>query len=661
MAYIVTDRYKEVIYSQDDNNDIKIFFNGVELEDAGYYVEKVSCKSRILPEDGKKRFSLDNFISKEIELIIHNIDPSIIQDQVQIQIGTFVDSYYEYIPLGIFNIQDTPTTNNNRTTIKLRDNRVKFDFKYDAKPLIDSNGGTASYLQILQDICQQANIESDVTSFDNDDLETSFYDNTVNASVHISYLAEQCGMIPIITREGHLDFLDLTNLTTWRIPLSIISDNYELGEPYNIERVVYESGVIKYETSNNESLNTLYINSANSYIVNQQQISDIYTKLSSFEIDSVSLSEAILGNPAIDPYDIIEVYDDYDENEPVVFRTLANCDYTFKGNHRQLFKTEIGKEERTENVTLNEESSFKKWASTNINQLTGEVEIQAGEIGDLQSQTSQLTVNINNIQGKFQITGGSNLIKNSQFLLTDEVWTFEPDSLSNQSYHTELGQGYNSSLVGKTVAVSNIVLRDCKTVTTETNITNLKLNVLHTLNYYISQDEYTTSTVKMIAKNTGETVYEDIVTTTNTTVDMANKTIAFVTTDTEYVFSIESSTTLDGFTKIYDLMFNVGDNKSWEPAASEVYSTILKMSQLGMQVYSSGSNIITLITSDGFQIREATMSGNGEIVIGRVISEFDKDGLLTDTVELKKLVIGKYVQTEMTINSQLHHIEYFDL
>ena len=213
MAYIVTDRYKEVIYSQDDDNDIKIIFNGVELEDAGYYVEKVSCKSRILPEDGKKRFSLDNFISKEIELIIHNIDPSIIQDQVEIQIGTYVDSYYEYVPLGIFNIQDTPTTNNNRTTIKLRDNRVKFDFKYNAEPLIERNGGTATYLQIFQDICDQANVIADINSFDGDTIETGLYDNTVNASVHISYLAEQCGMIPVITREGHLTFIDLSNFT----------------------------------------------------------------------------------------------------------------------------------------------------------------------------------------------------------------------------------------------------------------------------------------------------------------------------------------------------------------------------------------------------------------------------------------------------------------
>lgn len=90
MAYNVSNQYKTIIYSQDDDNDIKIFFNEVELVDAGYYVEKVSCNSRILPDDGGKRFSLDNFISKDIEIILHNVNIETIQDQVEIQIGTMV-------------------------------------------------------------------------------------------------------------------------------------------------------------------------------------------------------------------------------------------------------------------------------------------------------------------------------------------------------------------------------------------------------------------------------------------------------------------------------------------------------------------------------------------------------------------------------------------
>ena len=281
------------------------------------------------------------------------------------------------------------------------------------------------------------------------------------------------------------------------------------------------------------------------------------------------------------------------------------------------------------------------------------------EVGEHDARLTQLTINIDNIQNLFQITGGSNLIKNSQLLLPDDFWTFTDKEGSSQSYHTPLGEGYNGSLIGQTVAVANIVLRDCTATTKDINITNLKMSVPHVLNYYISQDKQTTSIVTLTAKNTGEVIYTDTVTTTTNEVSMKNKSISFITTDTEYILSIESSSASTGYTTIYDLMLNTGDKKSWEPSVSEVYSTILKMSQLGMQVFSSGSNILTLITSDGFQVREATQSGSGEINVGRIISEFDRDGLTTETAEMKKLIIGKYVQTEMTLSNVLHHVEYF--
>ena len=447
MAYSVSNDYKRIIYSQDDDNDIKIWFNNVELQDAGLLTESLSGTFRCLANDGKKRFSLDSFMAKELELVIHDIDEEDIQDQVKISIGTLVNNAYEYVPIGIFNIQDTPTTNNGKITIKLRDNAVKFDFGYNAQPLIENNfvqtsdtnylenkiyysynsqneeyeqliagtdytvgdaiSGTVyekknavTYMQILQDICTKAGVTCSVLSFDNEDYETSFYDNSITGRMYLCYLAEQCGMIPAINRQGNLIFVNLTNATVWRIPLSIISDNYELGTSYNIERVVYESGIIKYETSSDESLNTLYLDASNPFIVNQDQVDDILTKYSSFEIDSVKMSTNILGNPAIDPYDIIEVYDDEDVNETVIFKTLANYTYTFKGNHRQLFDTQIGVEQRTENVTKNSDATFKRWAKTTIDNIEGQVQITVGSVEELSSNVASLNVTAESISSE---------------------------------------------------------------------------------------------------------------------------------------------------------------------------------------------------------------------------------------------------------------------
>ena len=78
--------YQDAIYSQGETNDLKIWFDDVELEDADRYCESITRTARIIPDDGAKRFSLDNFISTSVEVILHDVDPSIVKEQVKISI-----------------------------------------------------------------------------------------------------------------------------------------------------------------------------------------------------------------------------------------------------------------------------------------------------------------------------------------------------------------------------------------------------------------------------------------------------------------------------------------------------------------------------------------------------------------------------------------------
>lgn len=360
LDYYSTDNpYQDVIYSQEDVNKCKLYFNNVELEDADEYLEKITFIKRVLPENGKKVFGLDNFIAEEVEIVIHDIDTSIIQDKVRIELGTLVNNDYVYVPMGVYNIQDTPTRNDNKITIKLRDNACLFDFNYNAKPLIDSLGGTATKMQILQDICSQANVNCNVNSFTGDSDLIGTYDNSIKGRMYVAYITEQAGCIATIDRNGNLIFVPLNNLYTHRIPLSIVS-KYVKGTPFKIERIVYELGTIKFETSNDESLQTLYISSENPFISVQNDIDRIFPMLENFELDSVEIQKEIIGNPAIDGYDLIEIYDDEDENEPVLFRTLANNTLTYNGKFKSKYKVEIGLEERTENTTNTGETAFRK-------------------------------------------------------------------------------------------------------------------------------------------------------------------------------------------------------------------------------------------------------------------------------------------------------------
>lgn len=387
--------YEEVIYSQDAHNKIKILFNNVELEDADLYCEKLTVKSRIIP-NGAKVFSLNNFISQELELILHDIDTAIIQDQIEISIGTLVNNTYEYVPIGIFNIQDTPTNDKRKTTIKLRDNATKFDFNYNAQPLIEENGGSATKLQILQDICTQANVTCNINSFIGSTDQIGIYDNTITARQYIAYLAEQAGKIATINRSGELIFVDLNNLAIWDIPLSVV-EKYELGKVYKIGQVIYEDAIRRFETPSS-NYDILYIDASNPYISSQEQIESILEELDNFETDSVKTGK-ILGNPAIDSYDLINIYDDSQEGNPSVFKTLATSDLVYNGVLINTFDTQIGEEEREQNVTLTGEATFKKWARTSIDNIAGNVEIQTGQIEEL---TREENNNYQELLSKFQ-------------------------------------------------------------------------------------------------------------------------------------------------------------------------------------------------------------------------------------------------------------------
>ena len=392
--------YYDVIYSGGSLHKLKISFNGVELADADRYCEKITRTSRVLSQDGSKRFTLDNFMSQEITLILHDIDTSIIQNQVEISIGTWLSGNgYVYVPLGVFNIQDTPTTDKNKTTIKLRDNRVKFDVPYNAKPLIDSLGGSATKKQILNDICTKSGVTNDVTTFYGENDLIGTYDSTVNGNIYVIDIAEQAGLVPIITREGHLDFVNLQSSTIHKIPLNIL-EKYELGNSFEIKRIVFEDGIRKYQTSSDETLDTLYLNSANPYISSQEQINNIFSALENYKIDSVKTGK-IMGDPAIDPWDLIQVYGYYtdlpngnkqfvaDENT-IVFETLANQTMTYTGKIISTYDTQIGIEERKENVTIKNEGTYKKIVKAEIDQLNGSLTLLAQDLEENYSTTTEM-------------------------------------------------------------------------------------------------------------------------------------------------------------------------------------------------------------------------------------------------------------------------------
>lgn len=578
--------------------------------------------------------------------------------------------------IATLKVDDVKLNDDNSVTLELVDvlthtstecdfsSLITYEKRYDPETDTWIETGTGiTAKQLLDFICSSYGITKEDFSFTNQDVMIYSYDSSLTGRNYLEMIGELAGSYIQINPYGTLEFKDYCRLENGQITFDPPSDqvlsyndvdSYKLSESITIERVVYDDGVtIPKKSSEDESLYTLYLSTDNLFlqVITDEEFQNICNKIIGYTFYNIHIDNC---NKFFSPGSTIWFERESGEKVPII----ANYTRDYLGGFVGSYDTDISSAIREETKLISTDTKIKK-IRTDINQMENSLTIEAAKVVGLQGKTSQLRIDLDKVQSLFQITGGSNLIKNSQFLLADETWSFEEDPDDPLAYHTPFGEGYNSSLIGETVSVANVILRNSKAYTKVDNIVNLKISTSHNLNFYISQDPNTTTTIKLISKATGNPIIEETITTDSNTIDKRNYSYSFVTNDSDYKLEIETVSTMSGYVRIYDLMLNQGDKKSWEPAPSEVYSTILKMSQQGFQVYSSGSSILTLITSDGFQVREARDSGDGGIILGRIVSQFNQEGIITEIVKMTKAVVGKYILEDLTINNNLHHVEYF--
>ena len=221
-------------------------------------------------------------------------------------------------------------------------------------------------------------------------------------------------------------FVDLLNLTTWTIPLSVV-EKYEIGTNFKIGKVVYESGIIKYEKPENGTDDTLYIDSSNQY-ADETTVANVLQATQGFQIVSMKTGK-ILGNPAIDGYDLISITDG--EN---TYKTLATHQLVYNGTMIQTFETEISEKLKSENVTKNSEPTFKKWARTTIDAVNAEVKITTGKVTTVENAVNN---NYNEIIGKF----GDYAPKSDLITIEESVTQLQTNTYTKTEINTKLTDG----------------------------------------------------------------------------------------------------------------------------------------------------------------------------------------------------------------------------
>ena len=643
MAVITSDDYKNTLYLPDSIQVLTIFFDNAEVD--SNLIQKVKLKDTLF--DGTT-FSLGSTAITELEITFDdsiNVPSTIqlyysLQTNTQKEVGSFNVGFYDVISYD----------NSSKGCIKVqaKDYMNRFNKSIDISSVVP-----CTRYELVEYLCNQCNTEIGVSPFINSDIIIDVYDNSITAQKYISYIAERAGGFARINRNGQLEILSYNDVDKISLPEAYLGE-FTNGDRFVVSKVIYENGVQKYEYGDDTG-SILKLSQNNILSCTDNEVSNIYQSLNGLVIESAEIK--MFGDPSIDVGDVVSYGN---------FQTFCQRDWEFNLGFSGKYKTNITKLDENSNMTKSSLTRAVKLINSNIDEINGTLTIQATQIQDNIEQISQTKQDVTNISNLFQVTGGTNLIKNSQFLFKDYVWDITNLTESN-SYHTELGEGYDSSLLGLTVACAKIKLKNAKikstientTTGSLNNIAGLKLGQVYTLNFYYTQDSETSSHIKLYSSNNDSIV--EIDETFNEEKNMQQMIFTFTARDINYYLEVltESNLSDGGYFTIYDLILNSGDSKPWEASSNESYSTNIKLSQRGLSVNSSGSGFTTEMTSDEFAVKELN-NGN----IGETITTFNKDGIDTKKAKMEELDIkydgdSSYIMKEMTINSRWHHVEYF--
>lgn len=186
------------------------------------------------------------------------------------------------------------------------------------------------------------------------------YDNTVSARTYLSYIAEQAGGIAVIGRDGKL-YIKTIGESSATLPLKLFK-TFKWGEKFKITRVRYDDGTQLFEKGDTTG-NTVYISQDNMYIVDQEQIDNIYNAIKDLEFYSFE-GESII-DPALDTGDIVVI-----DGKNVIYQGSMQFSGRWIANIESKIQCKA-KEETTRRIPS--QKTINRRVESNINQIDGKI------------------------------------------------------------------------------------------------------------------------------------------------------------------------------------------------------------------------------------------------------------------------------------------------
>lgn len=437
----------------------------------------------------------------------------------------------------------------------------------------------------------------------------------------------------------------------------------------------------EYDTENNNNLETLYINSENVYINNQEELNNIATKILGFVYYNLSTGNSYILNDSL-PGDILrfsydnKTYYTINQYEQLNFFGVWSGEYKLKLNSNKQEETQIEgteskiksikiKVNRLDNVIttavedinnqknivnqelynkINQNQSLITQTANNIsNQVSnvrGELKGNIDEInkaldnsteqlnGLIQKNTTLIEQFANSIKSTIKTLGGNNLLRNSVGYSGTDFW--------QSSGKVTTYQNDNMSLSG-----SEFILSNNGSLKQEFNV---EPNKSYTVSCKIKHKFIGTSNpIKIYIEDGNNQI--DLINSSDQYNEWTEFNKNFITNNSNLKIVIIS--TEDDIFEVTDLIVAIGDVTIWSGYIDEVYGKEHLLDMNGLRLKNIQSGNMSKTTSTNYQLIE-----NEEIV-----AELSKELVKSDNANFKNTIkIGKLITTNLDENNIVEYI-----
>lgn len=260
----------------------------------------------------------------------------------------------------------------------------------------------------------------------------------------MSYISECAGGFAFIGRDGKL-YIRTIYQDEQEIPLSLFGE-YKWGDKCSISKVSYENGVESFKFGDDTG-NNLWLNQENMYIVDENEVENIYNQLKGLE--AYSFEGKTIIDPALDVGDKIII-----DDKPVVYQGEADFQTRFIAQINS--KIAIKQKQETTVKTISQKVLNRR-VQSRIDEAEGKITQLVEENSEFENKLTKVEQDVNGIKETVssvektvqEANKNANEAKETVTITTEKVTKVEKtvDGITEsvKKVETNLGENYSTT------------------------------------------------------------------------------------------------------------------------------------------------------------------------------------------------------------------------